>query len=56
LRWSRHRAGRNLVGLVFETLGRRPQAGDEIELDAVRVAVEAVEGARITRLLDELGR
>jgi putative hemolysin len=41
---------RTLAGLVFELLGRRPEVGDEVELAGVRVAVERVEGARITRL------
>jgi putative hemolysin len=41
---------RTLAGLVFEALGRRPHVGDEVELDGVRIAVEAVDGARITRL------
>jgi putative hemolysin len=42
---------RTLAGLVFDALGRRPEPGDEVELDSVRIAVERVEGLRITRLL-----
>jgi putative hemolysin len=42
---------RTLAGLVFDALGRRPEPGDEVELDGVRIAVEQVDGLRITRLL-----
>jgi CBS domain containing-hemolysin-like protein len=41
---------RTLAGLVFNTLGRRPGAGDEVSVDAVRLAVEQVDGPRITKL------
>jgi putative hemolysin len=47
---------RTLAGLVFATLGRRPQPGDRVELDAVRIEVEQVEGLRITRLVVTLPR
>jgi putative hemolysin len=47
---------RTLAGLVFESLGRRPQVGDEVEVEGVRIAVERVEGARITRVRVQLGR
>ena len=45
---------RTLAGLVFNTLGRRPEAGDEVALDGVRLTVEETGGARITRLLVRL--
>jgi magnesium and cobalt exporter, CNNM family len=41
---------RTLAGLVFDALGRRPEVGDEVEIDGVGIAVEGVDGARITRL------
>jgi CBS domain containing-hemolysin-like protein len=40
-----------MAGLVFGTLGREPQVGDEVELDNVAFTVQAMEGHRITRLL-----
>ncbi|MDB5100715.1 MAG: hypothetical protein JWM80_5136, partial [Cyanobacteria bacterium RYN_339] len=40
-----------MAGLVFGTLGREPQVGDEVELDTVSFTVQAMEGHRITRLL-----
>ena len=42
---------RTMAGLVFNALGRRPRAGDEVTVDAVRLAVEQVDGPRITKLL-----
>jgi putative hemolysin len=42
---------RTLAGLVFNRLGRRPAAGDEIAVGDVRLTVEETEHARITRLL-----
>jgi putative hemolysin len=42
---------RTLAGLVFNALGRRPRTGDEVTLDDVRLAVEQVDGPRITKLL-----
>ena len=42
---------RTLAGLVFDALGRRPEPGDAFEADGVRVAVEALDGLRITGLL-----
>ena len=42
---------RTLAGLVFAALGRRPRVGDEVDVEGVRIAVERVDGARITRLL-----
>jgi putative hemolysin len=47
---------RTLAGLVFDTLGRRPNPGDEVEVAGVRIAVEQVEGLRITRLVVTLPR
>ena len=34
-------------GLVFDELGRRPEVGDEVQFDGVRLRVDAVEGHRI---------
>jgi putative hemolysin len=45
---------RSMAGLVFNTLGRRPQPGDEITVGSVRLAVERMDGLRITRLRVEL--
>ena len=42
---------RTMAGLVFNALGRRPSAGDEATVDGVRMAVEEVDGPRITKLL-----
>jgi putative hemolysin len=39
-----------LAGLVFAHLGRRPAVGDEVAVDDVHLRVEAVNGARITRI------
>jgi CBS domain containing-hemolysin-like protein len=39
-----------MAGLVFGTLGREPQLGDEVQLDGVLFKVQAMEGHRITRL------
>lgn len=41
---------RTLAGLVFDALGRRPQAGDEAEIEDVGFLVEEVSDARIARL------
>jgi len=41
---------RTLAGLVFHELGRRPNPGDAVELDGVRLTVGEVDGHRITRL------
>jgi CBS domain containing-hemolysin-like protein len=35
---------------VFDRLGRRPAVGDSVESEGVRLTVEEVDGARITRL------
>jgi CBS domain containing-hemolysin-like protein len=37
-------------GFVFGTLGRAPEAGDEVEYDGCRFKVLEVEGSRIERL------
>jgi putative hemolysin len=42
---------RTLAGLVFNALGRRPEAGDEVTIGDVSLTVEATESARITQLL-----
>jgi putative hemolysin len=42
---------RTLAGLVFNALGRRPQENDHVTVAGVDLAVEATDGARITRLL-----
>jgi putative hemolysin len=44
------RGPRTLAGLAFDLLGRRPRQGDVVDVDGVRIEVEAVEGLRITRL------
>ena len=45
------RDARTMAGLVFNALGRRPREGDEVTAGDVRLRVEQVDGARITRLL-----
>jgi magnesium and cobalt exporter, CNNM family len=45
---------RTLAGLVFNALGRRPRAGDVVEVDGVGLRVEETDAARITRLRVEL--
>ena len=45
---------RSMAGLVFNTLGRRPQPDDEVAVGQVRLAVERMDGMRITRLRVEL--
>ncbi|HEX8281634.1 MAG TPA: hemolysin family protein, partial [Chthoniobacterales bacterium] len=44
------RGPRTLAGLVLESLGRRPDPGEAVEVDGVRIGVEGVDGLRITRL------
>jgi putative hemolysin len=41
---------RTLAGLVFNTLGRRPEVGDEVTAGDVGLTVEEIDSARITRL------
>jgi putative hemolysin len=45
---------RTLAGLVFNRLGRRPKAGDEVQEGDVVLTVEQTDSARITRLLVRL--
>jgi putative hemolysin len=45
---------RTLAGLVFNRLGRRPKAGDEVHEGPVVLTVEQTDSARITRLLVRL--
>jgi putative hemolysin len=45
-----HDGARTMAGLVFGALGRRPAEGDEVTLDGVRLAVDAVDGLRIARV------
>ena len=45
---------RTMAGLVFNALGRRPQPGDTITVDSVRLTVEQMDGVRITQLRVEL--
>jgi putative hemolysin len=44
------RGPRTLAGLTFEELGRRPVPGDSVELDGVRLRVDAMDGLRIAQL------
>lgn len=44
------RGRHTLAGLVFDGLGRRPVAGDELAIDELRFAVEEMDGMRIARL------
>jgi putative hemolysin len=44
------RGPRTLAGLAFDALGRRPRPGDAVDVDGVRLEVEAVEGMRIMKL------
>jgi putative hemolysin len=44
------RGPRTLAGLVFDALGRRPVPGDTVELDGVRLRVDAMDGLRIVQL------
>jgi CBS domain containing-hemolysin-like protein len=39
-----------LAGLVYDRLGHSPQRGAQITIDGIRVAVDAVEGRRVTRV------
>jgi putative hemolysin len=41
---------RTLAGLVFNALGRQPREGDEVVVDRAHLAVEQLDGPRITRL------
>ena len=41
---------RTMAGLVFHILGHRPVPGDSVTVDGVTLAVDRVDGLRITRL------
>jgi putative hemolysin len=41
---------RTLAGLVFEALGRGPRVGDEVVIGSTTLAVQELDGVRITRL------
>ena len=45
-----HDGPRSMAGLVFATLGRRPEPGDNVTLGSVRLSVDAVDRLRIKRL------
>jgi putative hemolysin len=45
---------RTMAGLVFNALGRRPEPGDTVAVESVRLSVEQMDGMRITRLRVEL--
>jgi len=49
-------SARTMAGLVFNTLGRQPRPGDAVEVDSIRLAIEHLDGVRITRLRVELPR
>jgi putative hemolysin len=44
------RGPRTLGGLTFDALGRRPELGDEVDVDGVRMRVEELDGHRIARV------
>jgi CBS domain containing-hemolysin-like protein len=37
-------------GFVFETLGRKPELGDEVSYDGIKLRVEALDGLRVARV------
>jgi putative hemolysin len=41
---------RSMAGLVFSALGRRPETGDTVTLDSVRLSVDEIDRLRIKRL------
>jgi putative hemolysin len=43
-----------MAGLVFDALGRKPEAGDRVTVAGVELLVEEVDGARITALVVRL--
>jgi putative hemolysin len=45
-----HDSSRTMAGLVFSALGRRPAQGDFVTVDGIRLAVDELDGLRITRL------
>ena len=48
------RGPRTLAGLAFDALGRRPEPGDEAQVDGVVLHVEEVQDLRITKLRIEV--
>jgi putative hemolysin len=48
------RGPRTLAGLAFDALGHRPEPGEAVDVDDVRLTVEAMDGHRITRLRVDL--
>jgi putative hemolysin len=44
------RGPRTLGGLTFDALGRRPETGDEVDVDGVRLRVEKLDGHRVARV------
>jgi putative hemolysin len=44
------RGPRTLAGLTFDALGRRPVPGDAVEVEGVRLRVDAMDGLRIVQL------
>jgi putative hemolysin len=38
-----------MAGLVFDALGRRPEPGDTVTVDAACLTVEAMDGMRVSR-------
>jgi putative hemolysin len=44
------RGPRTLGGLAFDALGRRPELGDEADVEGVRMRVGDLDGHRITKV------
>ncbi len=45
-----HERAHSVGGLVFDELGRRPEVGDTVEVDGLRLAVTDLDGHRIDRV------
>jgi len=45
-----------LAGVVFDALGRRPQAGDRVIMEGTELTVRELAGSRIERLQVEPAR
>jgi putative hemolysin len=45
-----HEQSRTVAGLIMDTLGRIPEVGDEIEIEGVRLRVEAIDHHSVTRV------
>ena len=43
-------SARTLAGLVLDSLGRRPDPGDTVEIAGVEIRVDGIDGLRITEL------